>query len=290
MTFVRSLVTVAIAMAVALPAAAKDAPALAPSAPWNLHYDDDSCALRRTFGEGNNKVYLELRRFEPGLGLQTVVASSRMKPHNPATFKYRFEHGNPEWKDVRWAPTLNMSNGFSGVIFLGRSAELPQLEKLKDPQETNAYLQTIDWRSLERQFAAQTNRLAIRGAFARPIALDLGPMTEPIAALNKCIDELMTHWNIDVEAHKSLSRQAAPINFREGSRMVDYPPAMLQRSMPGIVNIRLDIDAQGGISGCHIQMPLSDPAFEKSSCADIEHAFEFAPALDKDGKPIPSYL
>ena len=36
-------------------------------------------------------------------------------------------------------------------------------------------------------------------------------------------------------------------------------------------------------------MPLSDPAFEESSCADIQHAFEFEPALDKDGKPMPSY-
>ena len=34
---------------------------------------------------------------------------------------------------------------------------------------------------------------------------------------------------------------------------------------------------------------LSDPAFEESSCADIQHAFEFEPALDKDGQPLKSY-
>jgi len=71
--------------------------------------------------------------------------------------------------------------------------------------------------------------------------------------------------------------------------MMDYPPAMLRKSMPGLVNVRLAIDEAGRITACHIQMPLSDPAFEESSCADIQHAFDFEPALDKDGKPIASY-
>ena len=53
--------------------------------------------------------------------------------------------------------------------------------------------------------------------------------------------------------------------------------------------MRLDVDETGGITACHIQMPLSDPAFEESSCADIQHALDFDPALDKDGKPIASY-
>ena len=99
----------------------------------------------------------------------------------------------------------------------------------------------------------------------------------------------MTHWDIDVEAHKTLSRPASPIDFDAASRMVGYPPKMLRQSMPGVVNVRLAIDKTGRVTGCHIQMPLSDPEFEASSCADIEHAFEFEPALDKDGNPIDSY-
>lgn len=71
--------------------------------------------------------------------------------------------------------------------------------------------------------------------------------------------------------------------------MMDYPPKMLRRSMPGLVNVRLAIDERGLITACHIQMPLSDPEFEASSCADIQHALEFDPALDKDANPIASY-
>ena len=107
--------------------------------------------------------------------------------------------------------------------------------------------------------------------------------------LNECIDELMTHWGIDIEAHKTLTRSAAPIDLEQAARMIDYPPKMVQRSLQGLVNIRLDIDETGRVTDCHIQMPLSDPVFEESSCADIQHAFEFEPALDKDGKPLKSY-
>ena len=110
-----------------------------------------------------------------------------------------------------------------------------------------------------------------------------------MAALNDCIDELMTHWNIDVEAHKTLTRPALPVNLPEVGSMIDYPPMMIRQNLQGVVNIRLAIDEAGRITGCHIQMPLSDPVFEESSCADIQHALDFDPALDKDGQPIKSY-
>lgn len=285
----RSFVSLVVAIATTSAALANNPPALAPSTPWTLDYADDSCALRRFFGEGNDKVYLELRRFEPGVDLQVIVASKRMKANNPATFKFRLGHADSEWNDIRWAPTVTTSGGLSGIIFGIGFAKFPELEELKDPVKKRAYVYSIDWRSREAELAAQTDTLVVRGAFPREIALDLGPMVKPIAALDTCMDELVTHWNIDVEAHKSLSRLATPTNWREGTRMIDYPPAMLRASMPGIVNIRLDIDTQGAVTGCHIQMPLSDPTFAKSSCADIQHALEFAPALDKDGRPIPSY-
>lgn len=110
-----------------------------------------------------------------------------------------------------------------------------------------------------------------------------------MTALHDCVDELVTHWGIDVEAHKTLTRPALPIDMAAAASMVGYPPKMLRQRMPGLVNVRLAIDEAGRVTACHIQMPLSDPEFAASSCADIQHAFEFEPALDKDGKPIASY-
>jgi len=271
----------------ACPVAAQDDRGLAPSAAWIIDYADDSCALRRMFGEGEDQAYVEFRRFQPGLNLQATVASKRMTARNPARFRYRFGEAG-EWHEGG-GNTLAMANGFSGVLFTPVLVHLPEYEKLRDPLERYAYLRSIDWQEVEKSSAAAAGTITLRGAFRDTLTLQLGSLEKPIAALNACIEELTSHWGIDVDAHKSLTRPAVPVNLHETARMIDYPPQMIRQSMPGVVNIRLAIDERGRVSGCHIQMPLSDPAFEETSCADIQHALEFDPALDKDGNPIASY-
>jgi hypothetical protein len=274
--------------AMACPAAAQDEPGMAPSSPWILDYDTDSCAMRRMFGEGQNQAYIELRRFEHGLDLQTIVASNDTTARRaPERFRYRFGE-DADWQQ-RGVAALEMAEGFSGALFISRLLSLPEYEALEDPLERTAYIESIDWKAMEMDAAAKTSSITLRDTFRRQLSLQFGPLDKPMAALNQCIDELMTHWDIDIEAHKTLSRPALPINLPEVPSMIDYPPKMLRQSMPGLVNIRLAIDATGRVTACHIQMPLSDPAFEETSCVDIQHAIEFEPALDKNGNPIASY-
>jgi len=280
-------VATALSLSIACPVLAQDEPGLAPSTPWNLHYDDDSCALRRNFGSGENQVFLEFRRFAPGLSLQTVIASNRLKPRRQAQFRYRY--GDGDWQSAGTPLTGTLADGFSTVVFSSSIVQLPELDEIEDTNEREAYFRTLDLKSLELEQAAMVDSITLRGAFGERLMVPLGKFDEPIGALHACIDELMTHWNIDVEAHRSLSRSAQPIDFADSASMVDYPPKMLRERLPGLVNVRLSIDETGKITDCHIQMPLTDPAFEESSCADIQHAFEFEPALDKDGNPIASY-
>ena len=278
-------IAAALSAAIVSPARAEDAAGLAPSSPWTVNYDDDSCALGRWFGEGDERSYLEIRRFGPGLGLQTTITSSKWDARNTGSFRYRFGKLD-HWRDVKGALSMTWDNDVSGVLF---ELEIVDLPDLNDPLEHEIYLRSIDLKAIEREHAVPIDSITLRGAFGREVTLRLGSLDAPIGALQTCVDELITHWGIDVEAHKTLSRPTAPTNLREVPRMMDYPPKMLVRSMPGLVNIRLDIDETGQITACHIQMPLSDPVFEESSCADIQHALEFDPALDKDGKPIASY-
>lgn len=288
MRFWSAAITTALLIGWACPVEAQDVRGLAPNGGWLLDYADDSCALRRMFGEGNNQAYLEFRRFGPRLGLQTTVTSNRMRPKNPANFKYRFGELT-DWRDAGIA-TLNMEQGFRGVLFNSSFVHLPEADELEGRlQEEEEFFQSIDTRAIETAAAPQANSITLRGAFSRDLTLLLGPLDKPITALNACVDELMSHWGIDLEAHKTLTRKAMPVNLNEVPSMMSYPPKMIRASMPGLVNIRLAIDETGRITGCHIQMPLSDPAFEESSCADIQHTLDFDPALDKDGKAIASY-
>ena len=286
------IVLFAIAMAAGAGSAgtalAQDASGLAPSSQWTVDYDADSCALRRWFGVGEDQAYLEFRRFAPGPGMQTVIASPRMEARKPPQFRYRFGDSG-EWQEPDTRLTANLTNGFSGVVFEPRFMSSPEYDEIENSVERELYLRSADLKAAELRQAAAIDTITLRGAFRRDLTLRLERLDAPIGALQECVDELMTHWNIDVEAHKTLTRPAVPTNLSEVPSMMDYPPKMVRQRMPGLVNVRLSIDETGKIAGCSIQMPLSDPEFEESSCADIQHALEFDPALDKDGKPIASY-
>ena len=200
---------------------------------------------------------------------------------------YRYRFGAEEWADVDIPLYAHMSDGF-GAVILRHALLSPAIE----PGDTSAwerfYIEN-DIASLEAQAAAKLDKLTVDGAFKMDLVLKTGPLNKPLIALNECVDELMTHWGIDVGAHKTLSRRATPVDMAAAASMVGYPPKMLRQNLPGLVNVRLDISETGRVTACHIQMPMSDPEFEESSCADIQHAFEFEPALDKEGKPIKSY-
>ena len=277
----------AVLTATTAPAAGQDRPALAPSEPWAIDYDLDNCALIRTFGTDEDRVILEIRRFAPGWGLQTTVASNRLGAPVRSRVSYRF-NDDEDWQQPGLGLPVTLDSGLKGVIMEPSFVDLPELEAIEDPEKRAAFFQSLEFRAIERQQAEAINSIRLRGV-GREFTLALGKFGAPIRALQDCVDELTTHWNIDVEAHRTLTRRARPIDVASSARMVSYPPQMARRRMPGLVNVRLSVDATGKVTGCSIQMPLSDPAFEESSCADIQHAFEFEPALDKDGHPIVSY-
>jgi hypothetical protein len=280
-----SVAVIAATFGAAEPAAAKTLE-LEPTSPWNLHYDSDSCVLRRAFGEGEQRTQLDMRRFQPGVGLQTTVAT---KAANMTKRSYRFRFGEEaEWETVEYPLYARFTDDFEGVIFRHTLLELP-LDEDSEPEEWSRFYIENDVPAMEAEAAAKLDSLTVSRAFRNELVLKTGSLEKPLLALHDCVDELMTHWGIDVEAHKTRTRSAIPVNLEKAGRMIDYPPKMLRQSLPGLVNIRLDIDETGRVTQCHIQMPLSDPEFEETSCADIQHALDFDPALDKDGKPMKSY-
>ena len=51
---------------------------LGPSSPWVMDYAEDSCALRRTFGEVGRQVTLEMRQFSPDSSIQFSIFSENI--------------------------------------------------------------------------------------------------------------------------------------------------------------------------------------------------------------------
>ena len=154
------------------------------------------------------------------------------------------------------------------------------------------YLQnSSSYRAYTDQQESRVTGITIRRAFNRTLFLKTGSMHAPMEAMRTCLDELMTHWGIDVEAHRTLSRRVQPVDQAAwaGEIQKRYPVQMLKEGMQGYLDIRLGISDQGKPTACHLQSPINDEAFESAACDSLMQHAKFEPALDAVGQPIASY-
>jgi hypothetical protein len=63
---------------------------------------------------------------------------------------------------------------------------------------------------------------------------------------------------------------------------------MLAKGKSGITPFRLMVDATGEPTACIIQVPGNAP-FDKMTCDVLMRRAHFDPALDANGRPVPSY-
>ncbi len=154
----------------------------------------------------------------------------------------------------------------------------------------SAFGQTEMFRTIREERESQVTGILIERAFGDGVFLRTGSLHAPMKAMRTCLDELLSHWGIDVEAHQSLTREVEPLDFEAWARKMqeDYPTRMLQQGYQGYVRTRLDVSAEGDVTGCHHQSQVSNEAFERSACNNLMRA-EFRPALDANGEAIPSY-
>ena len=276
---------------------------LAPTSAWNVNYADDSCRLARVFGDGKSRTFLLIDRFAPADAFQLTLASKLLT---------RTTAGSEGWREI----TIRFGPGESEQIAAMRPASLQNLPALigstvvlgfrPDPLAPGTEMPAAGNRSDGKQReapdvltpAAQVtpareaavNYLEIRGASKEPIVLDLGNMEKPMSALRTCVDELLTRWGVDVEAHKSLTRP--PIPTGNPGRWVtsnDYPSSLVARGIQGNIQFRLTVEADGKVSGCAIQQSTRPVEFDETVCRIMSKRARFDPALDADGKPIKSY-
>jgi len=111
-----------------------------------------------------------------------------------------------------------------------------------------------------------------------------------VQALLTCTEELLTHWGIDVPAHRKLKQRPKPKN-NPGSwlKPSDYPRDLVAKGAEGIVKFRLMVEETGKVSSCHVQQSTRPAGFDKAVCDTIGRRARFEPALDSEGRPIKSY-
>lgn len=283
----------------ATPTAAKDEKPLVfePSTPWVMDYAEDSCALRRRFSQDNEEIVLELRSYDPvSTSYQTIVASNSRKPEK-AVPKYRYSPAT-DW--VKWTSAMHadFGSGWRAVILTTSVFGEPEVfadgyeDQAPNAAEINAQVTVSGERRAKlRKIAANVENFSIKGAFDQEVVLETGPLDQPLDGLHACMDELLTHWGVDLEAHKALTRKVAPLGMSRWVKKIwrDYPSRALREGRGGIVRVRLGVGSDGKPTSCNVQSDLAGRDFERVACERLERHARFKPALDADGDPIDSF-
>lgn len=277
----------AIVAAASTPAFAQDEEiVLSGASPWNLDFAEDSCGLRRMFSDGTRSAFLEMRQFAPGLGIRFMVYSNEMEEDVERVRYVLYPDGKPQ--DASGAFSITLDDGGEGAIFNGRLVHLDYPDDLDEdeiaalPEPTPEEIAAIE---------NATTGLTLLSVFDDPVRLDTGSLGPPMEAMRLCLNELMTHWGIDVEAHQTLSRRVEPYRQERWVRSVigNYPRSALVRGEQAAIHIRVIVNEEGRADSCVMQAGLGSDAFEEAACRELTRNARFLPALDAQGTPITSY-
>lgn len=285
----------AVLLATPAPLLAQEKPAviLTPASPWHVNYADDSCRLARTFAEGAAQAVFYVDQFAPGPIMNVLVASKSFNGYAGKKVTARFGPAGAERTIDR---VIDASLGKIGPAIMVNAVGLvaddratPADPRAKPAGATDSAVMSEVKDATPEQAQAITWFEVQRGS-RTPIRFALGAMRKPMAALRTCTEELLTHWGIDVAAHRTLSKPPTPtVNPGSWVSSKDYPTHLVAKGVQGIIHFRLLIDADGKVSGCHIQQSTRPAEFDKKVCDIMTTRARFDPALDARGRPIKSF-
>jgi hypothetical protein len=262
---------------------------LAPASKWHVDYADERCRLAREFGEGTSKTTLFLDKYGPGESFRMVVAGGPVKTDvAQADLAVRFgptEQAQPLF-------FLNGNLGESSALVFGGEIRIAgpnpsEAAAIKAKRHGDPW---IELAPIAPERYSAVRYLEFGKPLRKAVQLETGSLKSAFAALDKCVDDLVASWGVDVEKHKALTRKATPTgNPAKWVVSSDYPAKMLQSGQQAFVDFRLSVGVDGKPTACQIQATTRPKEFDDAVCQSLMSRASFVPALDAAGQPIASW-
>jgi len=262
------------------PAAAADEPRVfAPSGEWAVQTDGESCVISRQFG-GSDGLTFGLQAFAPGATSYTAILRGDPLPQRGSgalELEYRF---NPDTGAIPLSGVLSAGGDKPRLSFGATLDRASLVHATRDGEEV--------LRGPDPAREAEVDELFVSFSRGRPLQIQLGPMTEPLARLRECTASLPATWGLDPEVQQSLTRRPLPIEVDKWLGPGSYPWEYLRNYLSVDVQVRLTTDATGAVTQCVVQSPRNSIA-GPVACREIMKTARFEPALDAAGSPVASY-
>lgn len=117
-----------------------------------------------------------------------------------------------------------------------------------------------------------------------------GPLDKAFAEMDKCANQLIEEWGLDVAEQNSLQSRPEPKNSPGNwARSSDYPESALASGGQALINFMLLIDSNGTPVKCIVQRGTAAKSFRDRSCELLLRRARFDPAINAEGRPVSSY-
>lgn len=244
---------------------------------WGVNEKSDSCELFAQFGEKGDAVIARFTRFEPGEQFSFTLLGRRMWSSNVYT-EGKIDFGLKD-KPIEFR-AMNGKLGDWNAGFLGNL----RLDGWwgKKPDEEGPTI------TAQQEAAVSGVTVALPGR--RPFRLAFGSLAKPFAQLRACTSSMVSYWGYDSEVQARLRRRVTPvISPVNWVTPEEYPDIAIRRGEGGFVTARLDVDATGAITACHVVERTDEDEFAKTVCRAILKRARVQPALDAQGQAVRSY-
>ena len=268
---------------------------LKPVTPWDLNYGSNSCRLVRMFGTNEQRVVFYVEKYGISSGFTVLIAGKSISNVINQDSALRFSNGGgagglTEGTFGAFGPSVVSTSGTFNPKVLTLTEDQDKLrpsshsrrEKNDDPPKfdplTPAELHDITWVQLSRGIHS--------------VRLMTGPWDKTVAALDKCVDDLVRSWGVDPKQLKTIKH--GPTMASNSSKKVvqkiagHYPDQAFAHGAQANLSVRLTIDTSGDVKSCELTDITDAKDFDDYPCEVFKKYAKFSPAIDAEGKAVKS--
>ncbi|MEA3262513.1 MAG: energy transducer TonB [Pseudomonadota bacterium] len=239
---------------------------LPPIGPWKLDYAPDECRLVRSFGSGDKQIVFRLAR---GSGLQQfdVILASKDIPKLPSKIPM----------------TLKLEGTDTPAqLFDGVSAQVPG--------RSERYVRWYDGDSNLLKDFGQNQVITVGAGKSYSATLNLVAARPALAALDKCHEDLLQGWGLDLAKLKEAKSPPIPTgNPANWVTTNDYPSKALLAGVSGTVRFMAIVGTEGRPTQCKIALSSGEPELDTVTCQLVMRRAQFKPAANAKGEPVVGY-
>lgn len=264
------------------------------SGSWTLEAGDDFCRLAANFANDGDTIAFALERNRAeNFARLILVGDAIVTYRGTEALGYSYlPDGDARSAAFLRSETVDGQPYFNlGLVIFGPNPFAPPPEGAPPPPPPEeGFIPPPYDRAAELEFASGVTGIALSEGLREPIRIVTGNMRAPVEALQACTDDLLRVWGLDFEAHRSMTRRAAPVgNAWEwlSTGTIGFQDFALLGG--GANAIRVMVNTEGEPTACDVHWPSLTERKNAGICAQILDNGAFTPALDAEGEPMDSY-